>query len=236
MDHEISRRNLLKKTTASGITLFAASPSSAQSVDRIGTVDLVKCGIEHEFALPDEGSQQELVLDSPPSYYHIGDRVVVNNYTTAEERKSLQAQETVVSFDGIHTVHSGSFQRKPDYHLGTELRSDFEPGKAVLLDAQYTPPAFGIQTTGSEVTITTPRGQQSLNPDTETSVELPSQSVNVVSYVRTNPQTVERPPEGEVTVYDHEKQTTEIMAKPRLHVQYQTEQTVIEPRGQTEGI
>jgi hypothetical protein len=66
-------------------------------------------------------------------------------------------------------------------------------------------------------------------------LELPDQSVNAVSYKQTNPQTVKRPPEGTVTVYDHEKQTTEITVKPRLHIQYQSEQTVLEPREQTEG-
>lgn len=234
MDYEINRRNLLKKTTASSITLLAASPGSAQSVESVGTVNLVKCGIEHELGLAEEDATKNLVLDSPPSYYHIDDKIVVNNHTTNEERKRLKSKETVVSFDGIRTVPSESLQRKPNHHLGTELRSDFEPGKAVLVDAAYTPPVFGIQTTGSEVTVTTPDGQRSLSPDTEIILELPTQSVNAITYERTNPRTVERPPEGTETVYDHEKRTTQITVMPRLHVQYESEQTVLEPQNRTE--
>lgn len=235
MGYNINRRNLLKKTTASSFTLLAASSGSAQAVESAGTVDLVKCGIEHELVSAGDDATKNLVLNSPPSYYHIDDKIVVNNHTTDEERKRLKLKETVVSFDGIRTVPSESLQRKPNHHLGTELRSDFEPGKAVLVDAAYTPPAFGIRTTGSEVTVTTPKSQRSFGSDTEITLELPTQSVNAITYGRTNPRTVERPPEGTETVYDYEKQKTEISVKPRLHVQYRTEQSVLEPREQTEA-
>lgn len=234
MNYELNRRSLLKKTTASSITLLAASPSSAQSVESVGIVNLVKCGIEHELESIENDATKNLVLDSPPSYYHVGDKVIVNRETTDKERKRLKSQETVVSFAGIRTASAESLQRERDHHLATELRSDLEPGKAILVDTAYTPPAFGIQTTGSEVTVTTPDGQRSLSPDTEKTLELPTQSVDIVTYERTNPRTVERPPEGTETVYDHEKRTTRISVTPQLHVQYHSGQTVLEPQNRTE--
>lgn len=233
MDYETDRRTLLKKTTASGVALLASPTGAVQAFERSSVVDLIECGIEHEVPSV-TGDTRRPVLDSAPTYYHLNDELVITEHLPDEERRRLRARDTVVSFDGIRSVPAASLQRDPGHHLSTELRTDFEPGRAVLLDEPYAPPSFGLQTASNGVTVTTPGGQRSLDPDTEATLELPPRSVSVVSYRKTNPRIVDRPPEGREKVYDYEKQTTEVTVKPRLRVQYHSERTVLEASEQTE--
>jgi len=233
MSYETNRRTLLKKTTASSVALLASSTGSVHGLESPGTIDLIECGIEHEVpSVPD--NTRRPVLDSPPTYYHLNDKLVVTERLPDEERRRLQTRDTVVSFDGIHSVPTASLQRDRNHHLSTELRADFEPSRAVLLNEPYAPPSFGLQATSNEVTVTTLNGQQSLGPGTEATFELPSRSVSVVSYHKTNPRIVERPLEGSEKVYDYEKQTTEVTVKPRLHIQYHSEKTVFKATERTE--